>query len=486
MPASMNYDVNTGLVFRQWDVSIPEAVSEPWNRVSNTMGYSMSGSPPPRPPRRRGPDSLVDICLRATAQHVTELDQAHIQYLPSTLVGRLWELVDTPSVEAWKLFATKITRDEEAVSYVCPCLMRYIFSVPKKQPLEAYLAPLTSATFEYLTHLTIAGVVKGSTHELLPLTQLKNLAILEVIEPWGAEHVLEYPRVTDSVVREWANSPNPFPVLRVLRIWGNEYVTRRSLDYLQAFPFLVLYDVAGRRRDWEGMAEDCVWKPRKRTWTTRLSTTIEQQHSLFEEIIPRHQLKRQSPFWNRTRALKTAATSLSSNLDWFESDLTHFKRGSNDAETNEPKHLCTKSQHSEQPPRPRPSQHIHRDNPWAFLLYCHIGSISADRDLAAQGLEFSERTFALMDICLPPRPMINLVLRDSESDDIFEPAGSSRFETQITFARKHQHQEKQDSSRSPAAASESVKRPSGARNASRRRAKRGRDVSSILETFGSG
>lgn len=199
--------------------------------------------------------------------------------------------MSTLSVETWKLMVARLAGDEEATQYICPLLMRYITSVKKTQPLTTYVQPLVSNTFEFLAHLTITGQPKGNTHELIQLVQLKNLAVFEFIRA-DEEDELWSILLTDSILREWSKMPDPFPVLRVLRIWANDCTTTHSLRYINAFPSLVLYDVAGKKRDWAERGEKSVWKSRKRTWAVELDHTIDEHFHLLEEDITDNQWKR--------------------------------------------------------------------------------------------------------------------------------------------------------------------------------------------------
>lgn len=115
-----------------------------------------------------------------------------------------------------------------------------------------YINPITSTAFEFITHLTIAGGASFSASELFTLSRLKNLGVLEIIQPQDSQEAAVFPRVTDSIVREWSSqvAGGAFPCLRVLRIWGEDFTTHRSLEYVNRFPALSIYDVAGRKDDW--------------------------------------------------------------------------------------------------------------------------------------------------------------------------------------------------------------------------------------------
>lgn len=83
----------------------------------------------------------------------------------------------------------------------------------------------------------------------MALPELKNLAVLEIIQPADRLRTA-FPRINDRLVRGWSEKHDPFPLLRILRVWGDESVTEHSLQYLSRFPSLLLYDVNGSRSDW--------------------------------------------------------------------------------------------------------------------------------------------------------------------------------------------------------------------------------------------
>ncbi|KAH8167648.1 hypothetical protein CIB48_g554 [Xylaria polymorpha] len=405
--------------------------------------------------------------------------------------------MSTLSVETWKLMVARLAGDEEATQYICPLLMRYITSVKKTQPLTTYVQPLVSNTFEFLAHLTITGQPKGNTHELIQLVQLKNLAVFEFIRA-DEEDELWSILLTDSILREWSKMPDPFPVLRVLRIWANDCTTTHSLRYINAFPSLVLYDVAGKKRDWAERGEKSVWKSRKRTWAVELDHTIDEHFHLLEEDITDNQ-------WKRRPRVSTNTFDLSHALGQHETELARFPRDDYEAY-----HDICKTNKGMQTPLSSPAiESLHSaclwpsssmvsESLWGFLIYCHIGRLILDRDLLAQGLEIRENAFTLKETVLPPRPMVHLVLGDKDYDPqgrtedmgwgkytdlnyVIRPHIRERFETQLTFIRKDYHLQKKKSSTTMG--SESAKRTPDVPSASHRPVKKRRDVSSILDSF---
>lgn len=129
--------------------------------------------------------------------------------------------------------------------------------------LPSYTRPLTSLSTEFITHLVISGGCTFSTSEMLCLTEIKNLGVLEIIQP-ADELQMVFPQVTDRLIRGWTETENPFPLLRVLRIWGDRSTTQESLQWVSRFPSLALYDVMGSREDWTNPHEHALkagWEP---------------------------------------------------------------------------------------------------------------------------------------------------------------------------------------------------------------------------------
>lgn len=117
------------------------------------------------------------------------------------------------------------------------------------EELKIYTQPLTSSSTQFIAHLTISGGCQFSTHELLCLADMKNLGVLELIKP--ADEVRStFPEVNDRVVRGWSEMDTPFPLLRVLRIWGDQDITQESLRWITEFPSVALYDVMASKSDW--------------------------------------------------------------------------------------------------------------------------------------------------------------------------------------------------------------------------------------------
>jgi hypothetical protein len=152
----------------------------------------------------------------------------------------------------WKLFHMTMAGTRQPKDQPMPLKLRVHNQeiLTPWAPLDAYIQPLKSPKFDFIVHLTIAGKARFSSSELARLLpQLMNLGVLEIIQPRDEDQEQSFPRVTDSMVREWSKIPGIFPCLRVLRIWGDGFATIRSVKDAIRFPSLVVYDLAGREDD---------------------------------------------------------------------------------------------------------------------------------------------------------------------------------------------------------------------------------------------
>jgi hypothetical protein len=143
------------------------------------------------------------------------------------------------SFHSWKVLSKALHTEEEAT------LGMFHYSKAIKSPdspLQVYIRPLISKSFEFIASLSITFAC--TVVEFVQLAEISNLGILEIInsEPCG-----KIPSgVSDIVIKSWgreADENGAFPVLRVLRLWNHEDLTEKSLQYIQSFPALALFDV---------------------------------------------------------------------------------------------------------------------------------------------------------------------------------------------------------------------------------------------------
>lgn len=78
---------------------------------------------------------------------------------------------------------------------------------------------------------------------------MPNLGLLRIVEPRDSS--VQRPRITDRVVRAWAERKDPFPALRILQLSCCVNLTPEILRYLSSFPALVYATVRALRSNWD-------------------------------------------------------------------------------------------------------------------------------------------------------------------------------------------------------------------------------------------
>lgn len=144
--------------------------------------------------------------------------------------------------------------------------------LPTADTFTTYIKPLQStSSFDFISHVRIAGSCQINTEELLLLPSLKNLGVLEIIAP--AYELDAFPEVSDRIVRSWSEERGAFPRLVILKIHARYHLSERSLKYLSAFPALAVFEVSGRSREWqqsERLAAEAGWMHCNQAWVTGL------------------------------------------------------------------------------------------------------------------------------------------------------------------------------------------------------------------------
>ncbi|XXH01094.1 hypothetical protein Hte_007445 [Hypoxylon texense] len=264
---SHNYDKNTGQTFKEWVVRPSKPDEVEWHRTTEEFIPSVS----PKSSGEKGARGLVDIAIRVAAENLSFLEVGDLEHVPATMIHRIWRYIRNNRLPV-PLQSFKILVRHLEPRPLPPSLCKRDYKVLQTTgPLSTYMNPLKSSSFEFLVHLTITGHHPSiDTHQLLALTELKNLGVLEILQPVPSPDGTDnFPRVSDAIIRQWSQEPDPFPVLRIMRIWGNDFTTRRSLQYLSKFPALAVYDVAGNERDWNHLRPVPGWTSQPRSWRNR-------------------------------------------------------------------------------------------------------------------------------------------------------------------------------------------------------------------------
>ncbi|KAI0969161.1 hypothetical protein F4678DRAFT_481624 [Xylaria arbuscula] len=374
---------------------------DPWNlermpvRTSESTSLSFHS----------GAASLVNMCAKTVAQHVDELDKTHLQDLPTRVLSRIWGEVKRGgklSVETWKLMASTLTRnilnDAGTERHICPLLMNHGISTPLIWPLMEYIDPLLSDTFSFLTHLIITGNINGSSVDLLDLVMLKNLAVLEIIDHSG--DVL-FPRLTDSVLQQWSTTPGAFPVLRILRVWGERQTTIKSLRYIHVFPSLVILfeiSIPHNLPKMESFSDIDMPFGSPARQAPKIAFTSPQRYStdfleMFRRLKDPFALRQLFCVWTGRKPIKSPSLIMP---DWNRVSYHILNDGFPRTITDYVGYKIFDYS----------SSHYF----WGFFLYSFIGTLLHNRDLSAQGLKIGDRAFSFGGVVLPPRPLINVHL----------------------------------------------------------------------------
>jgi hypothetical protein len=314
------------------------------------------------------------------------------------------------SFHAWKLFSKCLLHDEDEKTLG---LYRHREHICKPSyDLPTYTQPLLSPNVDFITHLVISGGCDFATNELLCLANMPNLGVLEVIQP-ADELRMAFPTVSNGLVRGWAEMENPFPLLRVLRVWGDESTTQDSLVSVAKFPSLALYDVMGLREDWS--------KPYEHA--SRTGWELAEPVTRMEDSLLRYLLL----FASGEEALANGQRDMAKGID---SDLVSLCADSRCAVRfvdygqapalldylNDSAKLHAPAWDMEAASREGRSCHEKTFEAWAFWLYAFIGQLTGDRDMAAPRSAAGQQpdTQAVVGpFVLPSKPMACLFLGHS-------------------------------------------------------------------------
>lgn len=156
------------------------------------------------------------------------------------------------NLDAWKILSASLVRSEGQDDGEDIPLALYKFRKHICHPtggLPIYTTPLTSPSLDFVAHLVISGGCAFPVSQMLALADMKNLGVLELIQMTGSDGTAT-PEISDRLVRGWSEKDDPFPLLRILRVWGDQSVTQDSVRWVSRFPSLALYDVQAFREDW--------------------------------------------------------------------------------------------------------------------------------------------------------------------------------------------------------------------------------------------
>lgn len=243
---------------------------------------------------------------------------------------------------------------------------------------------------------------------MLCLTDIKNLGILELIQP-ADETRTAFPEITDRLVWGWTEKDNPFPLLRILRIWGDESTTQQSLQYVSKFPSLVLYDVMGSRQDWTlayQHASESDWELADSLngggdsllqYLMLFAPSEKPDMKRLRELARRIDSDLVSLCGDSRCVVKFVAQHLAPPLLDYLTDTAKINMPSWDHETASREVRACQGMAFEA---------------WAFWLYAFIGQLSGNSDLLGHGLSMDAQA-VVGPFVLPSKPLASLFLGHS-------------------------------------------------------------------------
>lgn len=306
-------------------------------------------------------------------------------------------------LHAWKLFSKQLLREDDDKTLGLYRFRQHISSPTDE--LKSYTQPLTSLSTDFIAHLVISGGCGFDTNELLCLANVKNLGVLELIQPVDAAHDVS-PLVSDRLVRGWTEMEDPFPLLRILRIWGQSSITQESLRWVSKFPRLALYNALGSKRDWSSPARHLVaggWEMSFAAPSDSLSSdlmlfapTEEPCSYRLEDRARTVDLNLVSLSSDSRCAVKFNAGRKAPSLIDYLTDMTKVSMPSCGAGA------------AASPSDARPC-HGEIFELWAFWLYSLIGQLTHDSDMTSRGVQTDVQA-VVGPFVLPSKPFASLFL----------------------------------------------------------------------------
>ncbi|KAM0348375.1 hypothetical protein ACHAPU_004345 [Fusarium lateritium] len=400
------FDQTSGQVFKEHVMS-REALTESdkdsadWSRRRPYPAFTARGA--------RGPRPLVDMTISVVADNIGKVRcVTHFDDIPNNMLWRIWRYLEARGtcLHAWKFFS-KIFMDDQDDKTLGLHRFRQHICHPGTD-LARYTKPLIAPPTDFITHLVITGGCSFSTHDLLCLADMPNLGALELIQP-ADELRTVFPRVSDRLVRGWTEKPDPFPLLRLLRIWGDQSTSQESLKWVSRFPSLALYDVIGAREDWSTSYETA----EKNGWR-QTDTPSGVEDSLLRYLMLFAPLEE-----TRRKPLRDLAASIDNDLISLCSDSRCPVKFVEDRQAppllnylTDTVKIQTPSWDTDAASREARACHGVAFESWAFWLYSFLGQLCSDRDLEARGARPPAKTVA-GPFVLPSRPLACLHLGHS-------------------------------------------------------------------------
>ncbi|KAI9816512.1 MAG: hypothetical protein M1827_001644 [Pycnora praestabilis] len=231
---SLRFDEDSGQIYQERVCKV--------GSVASKWIYKARGSVPGHRLEEKGASSLESAAMRSVLANIPNITPEALRYIPRELGERIWELLVRSELDcfhAWRTFIAAY-REEEKGSF--NYRRQYILDLAN--PLNAYIKSITSSI--WITYLTLSDI-EFTRVELLNISDLTNLGALKIDNHCFTREDTS-PGVDDSIVRAWgraAADTGAFTKLRVLMLRNQPDITGRSLEYLNYFPALTIYNVPG-------------------------------------------------------------------------------------------------------------------------------------------------------------------------------------------------------------------------------------------------
>ncbi|KAH0542371.1 hypothetical protein FGG08_003216 [Glutinoglossum americanum] len=238
--ANLKYDEGSGALYTETYGQAVSAAASQWAWRARGRAGGTTG----RQDGAKGAPSLESSAMRSVLENLSGITVDVLQWVPWRIGERIWKEIiprQLDSFHIWRVFVTVYHEEEEMA------LMYHRQSIIKPSiPLDGYVKPIVSESFHWITHLSISNVI-FSRPELVNLSKLVNIGALDILAspryPQSLRDTME-----DSIVRAWsraATGEGAFSKLRVLMLRYHTEITPRSLEYINCFPSLMLYNVTG-------------------------------------------------------------------------------------------------------------------------------------------------------------------------------------------------------------------------------------------------
>ncbi|PHH84022.1 hypothetical protein CDD83_2622 [Cordyceps sp. RAO-2017] len=183
--------------------------------------------------------SVMATAINIIANNIGDVNDEYLDVVPVRLQWRIWRVLEARGLclHAWRLFSRRLLREDNDKTLGLHRFRQHICRPTDE--LSRYTQPMTSLPVDFITHLVISGGCDFTTNQMLCLADVKNLGVLELIQPADTTGAA-FPNISDRLLRGWTEMEKPFPLLRVLRIWGDRHTTQESLRWVSKFPSLFL------------------------------------------------------------------------------------------------------------------------------------------------------------------------------------------------------------------------------------------------------